>query len=235
MPLPVGTFITCAPGVSAPAADYFKIKVSGKGCHGSTPSEGVDPVSVASHIVIALQEINARELKMGERAALTIGTFNAGTADNVIPDSAMLGGSIRTFNEDTRSFLKERIVDISRGIAQSFRAEAEVTFGGGCPSLLNDAALSEAVNQYLGELFGAMALSAASFEKNNVGGAAGSEDFAYISRQVPSIMTAVAAGGPKEGYIYPQHHQMVTFDENVLPLGAAAYAYVAMRRLNELI
>ena len=98
MPFPAGTVIVSAPGVSAPAADYFTIKVQGKGCHGSMPNTGVDPLTVAAHILIALQEIHARELAMDDRAVLTIGTMNAGTAANVIPDTVTMGGSIRTFD-----------------------------------------------------------------------------------------------------------------------------------------
>ena len=129
MPFPAGTVITAIPGVSAPAADYFEIKVKGKGCHGSMPNTGVDPINVAAHIVIALQEIHARELAMGDRAVLTIVTMNAGNAANVIPDVVTMGGSIRTFDEETRTFIKQRMTEIAKGIAQSFRAEAEVSFG----------------------------------------------------------------------------------------------------------
>ena len=109
-----GTVIVSAPGVSAPAADYFEIKVQGKGCHGSMPNAGVDPLNAAAHILIALQEIHARELAMGDQAVLTIGTMHAGKAANAIPDTATMGGSIRTFDEETRAFIKERMVTLLR-------------------------------------------------------------------------------------------------------------------------
>lgn len=238
MPLEAGTVIVSPPGVSAPAADYFEIKVRGKGCHGSMPNTGVDPVTAAAHILIALQEIHARELAMGERAVLTIGTLQAGTAANVIPDTVSMGGSIRTFDEEIRSLIKERLIQISEGIAKAFRAEAEVTFGTGCPTLMNDKNLALCMEKYVKELaregmaFSAAELSASSGE----GGSskpAGSEDFAYVSQQVPSIMLALAAGKPEEGYSYPQHHPMVKFDEKALPWGSAVYAYTAMRWLED--
>jgi hippurate hydrolase len=234
LPIPAGTVIVSSPGVSAPAADYFEIKVQGKGCHGSMPNNGVDPINVAAHIITALQEINARELALDERAVLTIGTINAGSAANVIADTAVLGGTIRTYDEDTRDFIKKRMEEITSGIAVAFRAEAKVVWGSGCPTLVNDARLSECMYDYVRDLLGEeKALSVAKLKSNGSGGSAGSEDFAYVSHKVPSIMLALAAGEPDKGYKYPQHHPMVKFDESVLPVGSAVYAYTAIRFLEE--
>lgn len=108
-------------------------------------------------------------------------------------------------------------------------------FGSGCPTLRNDKALSEDAHRYVRELLGAgRAFTVA--ELNAGGGAsgsAGSEDFAYISQEVPSIMLALAAGQPEKGYAYPQHHPMVKFDNDALDTGCAVYAYTAMRWLEE--
>ena len=238
MPFQPGTVVVSAPGVSAPAADYFEIKVQGKGCHGSMPNTGMDPLNAAAHILIALQEIHARELAMNDQAVLTIGTMHAGTAANVIPDTVVMGGSIRTFDEETRSFIKKRMQEIAEGIAASFRTTAEVTFGSGCPTLVNDKELSLCAGNYIKELLGqGMAFSVA--ELNAMGGdrksnkSAGSEDFAYVSHQVPSIMLALAAGQPEKGYQYPQHHPMVKFDEEALTYGSSVYAYAALRWLQD--
>jgi len=236
MPFPAGTVVVSAPGVSAPAADYFDIKVQGKGCHGSMPNTGVDPLTAAAHILIALQELHARELAMDDRAVLTIGTMNAGTAANVIPDTVTMGGSLRTFDEETRFFLKQRMTEIAQYTAKAFRAEAEVTFGSGCPTLVNDKDLSACCGQYMKELLGTdRAFSVA--ELNAMGGSssktAGSEDFAYVSQEVPSLMLALAAGQPEKGYCYPQHHPMAKFDESVLPGGSAVYAWAALRWLQD--
>ena len=187
MPFPAGTVIVSAPGVSAPAADYFEIKVRGKGCHGSMPNTGIDPLTAAAHILIGLQELQARELAMDDRAVLTIGTMNAGTAANVIPDSVTMGGSIRTFDEETRAMLKKRMAEIAGGIAQAFRAEADVAFGSGCPTLVNDRDLSACCETYVKELLGkGKAFSVAELNAMSGGGSssksAGSEDFAYVSQ-----------------------------------------------------
>jgi hippurate hydrolase len=238
MPFTPGTVVVSSPGVSAPAADYFEITVQGKGCHGSMPNTGIDPLNAAAHILIALQEIHARELAMDDRAVLTFGTMHAGTAANVIPDTVTMGGSLRTFDEDTRRFMKERMTQIAEGIAKTFRTETAVTFGSGCPTLVNDAELSVCAEKYVKELLGpeltftvAQLTAASGSQKSSK--SAGSEDFAYVSQEVPSIMLALAAGQPEKGYRYPQHHPMVKFDEDVLCGGSAVYAYTAMRWLEE--
>ena len=237
MPFPAGTVVVSAPGVSAPAADYFDIKVQGKGCHGSMPNTGVDPLTAAAHILISLQEIHARELAMGEKAVLTFGTMNAGTASNVIPDTVTMGGTLRTFDEESRSYIKNRMGEIAQAVAHAFRAEAEVIFGSGCPTLVNDKDMSLSCERYVKELLGPGKACSVT-ELNAMGGGsssktAGSEDFAYVSQQVPSVMLALASGQPDKGYCYPQHHPMVKFDESALPGGSAVYAYTALRWLEE--
>lgn len=235
-PFEAGTVIVSSPGVSAPAADYFEIKIQGSGCHGSMPNTGVDPINVAAHILLALQEINAREISVTDKAVLTIGTLNSGNVANVIPDTAVMGGTIRTYDEETREFIKTRIKEISEGIAKTFRANAKVVFGSGCPTLVNNKELSKCTFKYVEELLGKeMAFTVE--ELNSMAGqaskSAGSEDFAYISQEVPSIMLALAAGQPEKGYCYPGHHPKVMFDEEALAFGSSIYAYVAIRWLME--
>ena len=238
MPFNAGTVIVPVPGIGAPAADYFEIKVQGKGCHGSMPNTGVDPLNVAAHILIALQEIHARELAIGDQAILTIGTMNAGIAANVIPDTATMGGTIRTFDEETRSFIKERIEEIAECTAKSFRASAEVIWGSGCPTLVNDKDLTICSEKYIKELLGedktfSVAKLNAMAGNQKSAKTSGSEDFAYISQKIPAIMLVLAAGTPDKGYPYPQHHPMVKFDEEVLSSGSAVYVYTAMRWLQD--
>ena len=234
MPLPAGTVVVSAPGVSAPAADYFTIRVHGKGCHGSAPQNGIDPLTAAAHILIALQEIHARELSASDEAVLTIGTFHAGEAGNVIPDMATMGGTIRTYDEKTRAYLKERITAIAKNVAEAFRASADVSFGSGCPTLVNDKGLSETVTGYLKDLLGAnRAFTTAELSGGKPARGGGSEDFAYVSHEVPSLMLALAAGEPSKGYVYPQHHPKVKFDESVLSTGAAVFVDCALQYLRE--
>ncbi|MBD5542944.1 MAG: amidohydrolase [Lachnospiraceae bacterium] len=238
MPLPIGTVIVSEGGVSAPAADYFTIQIQGKGCHGSMPNNGIDPITVAAHIVTALQEIHARELALSDEAVLTIGSIHGGEAFNAIPDKVEMGGSIRTYDEEVRECLKTRMTEIAQGIAASFRATAQVSFGSGCPTLVNDGDLSTCTFQYLKELLEPGKVFTTG-QLNAMSGAqkapktAGSEDFAYVSQKVPSIMLAFAAGHPEQGYCYPQHNPKAKFDEAALAKGSAVYAYTAMRWLEE--
>lgn len=228
IPLPSGTVIVSSPGVSAPAADYFSIHVQGKGCHGSAPQNGIDPLTAAAHILIALQEIMAREIASSEEAVLTFGSFHSGEVGNVIPDSAVLNGTIRTYNEKIRSFLKQRLTEIAQGIAASFRASATVSFGSCCPTLVNNQQLSESVTEILQEYLGnGMVFTTAQLGGGKPQRGGGSEDFAYITQEVPSVMLALAAGEPAKGHSYPQHHPKVTFDEDVLSTGAAVFAGIA--------
>lgn len=234
VPLPAGTVIVSSPGISAPAADYFSIQVQGKGCHGSAPQNGVDPLTAAAHILIALQEVMAREISSSDEAVLTIGSFHGGEVGNVIPDSAVLGGTIRTYDETIRAYLKQRLTEISEGIAKSFRATATVSFGSCCPTLVNDRELSESVTRILKEFIGNNAV----FTTAQLGGGkpqrgGGSEDFAYITQEVPSVMLALAAGEPAKGHSYPLHHPKVTFDEDVLSTGAAVFSAIAYSILQE--
>lgn len=238
MPFAPGTAIVSAPGVSAPAADYFEIKVQGKGCHGSMPNTGVDPLNAAAHILIALQEIHARELGINDSAALTFGSFHGGSTANAIPDEVVMQGSMRSYDQDVQEQLKTRLQEISCGIAETFRAKATVTFTSGCPTLLNDEALSLEVERYAKELLGEQGafsvreLNARDTSKSS-SKSSGSEDFAYVSHQVPTIMVALAAGNPASGYSYPQHHPKVRFDETALPYGCALYTYTALSWLSD--
>lgn len=235
IPFETGQVIIPTAGVGAPAADMFEVTIHGKGCHGAMPNTGVDPLNAAAHILLATQEIKARELSIGERAVLTFGNIQARTAANVIPDVVKMQGSLRAFDEDGRNFIKKRLVEIAEGIAKTFRASAEVTFLSGCPTLINDESLLKSAGRYASELLGnRRVLFAKEFlQGDRASDTSGSEDFAYVSQKVPSVMLAIAAGNKKNGYEYPLHHPKVIFDEKVLSTGSALHAWVAMQWLKE--
>lgn len=210
-------------GIGAPSADYFTIEVQGKGCHGSSPWQGRDSITAAARILLGLQEINARELSFNERAVLTVGNFQGGTAGNVIPNETVLQGTLRAYEEDTREKLKKRLHEIAKNTAKAFGCKAKVSFQGGCPALVNDEEFTETVCSHLQAALGK---ERAMLVQNGQGGAA--EDFAYIAREVPSVMMGIAAGKGSDGYVYPLHHPKVQFDENALWQGAVALAAVAL-------
>jgi hippurate hydrolase len=238
VPFDTGSVIICNGGVSAPAADYFQIKIQGKGCHGAMPQLGVDPITVAAAIITSLQEIHARELAIYDEAVLTIGSIHAGNAANAIPDSAILTGTLRAFDEDVRDLIKKRMNEIISHTASAFLAKGTLDFTSGCPTLVNSSELSKDVFKYMNELLGSkkaftveqLKAMSGSFKTSK---AIGSEDFAYFSHEVPSIMLSLAGGQETEGYRYPLHHPKVTFDESALSIGSAVYAYNAFRWLEE--
>ena len=230
-PLPTGMAIISSPGISAPAADYFTIRIQGKSCHGSAPQDGIDPIPAAAQILLAIQNIQTRELGLNDRAVLTIGSIHGGTAANVIADTVEMRGSLRTADEAVRTKLRTRMEEIVSSMSTVFRCNGEITFDSGCPCLLNDEAMSDLAARCLKEALGED-LAKTTLELNPEGSptAGGSEDFAYISQQVPSVMVAVCAGNSE----HPLHHPQVVFDEEALPYGAAAYASVAVEYLDNL-
>lgn len=219
--LPVGTVIVPPPGVIAPSADYFEITVRGKGCHGADPASGIDPLSAAARILLGLQHLPAREIPSGERGMLTVGMIHGGDAFNVIPEAARLGGSLRCYGEDFRQVLKTRTEQIARGVAEAFRTRAEVQFPAQCPSLVNDEGLRNRLCDALRGELGTDRLIVV----DTPTGTAGSEDFAVISRTVPSVMLALAAGDPTVAL----HHPGIVFDEDALVYGTAALVTAAIR------
>lgn len=231
--LPVGTVVVSSPGVSAPAASFFRIGVQGKGCHGATPFAGVDPITVAAHIVLGLQQIQTRELAMSESAVMTLGMLQAGDSANVIPDRAEMAGSMRAFADDTMTFMLRRAEEIACQTAQIFRARADFTVTSSAPTLLNDAALSVLGASALRELLG----PERALLSGELGGdsrkSTGSEDFAAVSHAVPSLMIALAAGRAEDGHAHPAHHPMTTFDESAMPTGAAALVTLALAALEK--
>lgn len=229
-PFPTGSIVCSEAGVNAAACDWFTINVRGKGCHGATPHIGVDPLNVLSHIHIALQAINAREVAPTQSAVVTVGQMHGGNTSNVIPDTAYMSGTIRAMNEQMRAMLKQRMQEIAAGVAATFGATAEVCFDRGCPCNMVDDTVNRQVKSYLEEMLGEeKVLDAEQMKK--AGNGMGSEDFAYVSNARPSTMIMLSAGAPDEGYCAPMHSPKVMFNEDALPVGAAVYAQAALEWL----
>lgn len=224
--LPTG-FIGYASGVVNTSCDTFNIVIHGKGGHGAYPHTCVDPILVGVHTHIALQTLISRENDPQQHTTLTIGLFQAGGANNVIPDSAELAGTLRCTDEQTRSVMKKRLEEIAQMTAQTFRATAEVKFGFSTCALNLDDAVVDCVGAAFSEIFGQGAAKSSQRQ-------GGSEDFAEITARVPSAFFAVGGGSPNEDevYQYTLHHPKIRFNEKSLPFGAAALAQGAVAWLN---
>lgn len=233
MPLPSGTVMVSGGGISSTSCEQYHITVKGKGGHGSTPHEAIDPITAAAHIHIALQEINSRELDGNQFGIFTTGRFEAGKTSNVIPDTAEMWGTIRTTDSEneTGKLIKTRMEQICRGIGTAFRCETEVEFYDYCPCMVIEPELAADTLRYMKELFGERAIDLSVVSGGKAGG--GSEDFAFVSHCVPTVSIFLTAGSSKDGYLYSQHHPKVRFDDSVLYRGSAAYACTALNWLNE--
>lgn len=223
-----GTVVIAPAGASAPAADMFEIHIQGKGCHGAMPHHGVDAVNAGAHLVLALQAISARECGMNDAHALTIASFQAGETTNVMPDQAVLKGSVRSYDLKTQQFLKKRIEEISQMTAQTFRASAKVHWLNGCPTLVNEPELVAGAKRWLPKIIGDERVLTADRLSGGNARSVGSEDFSYISQQVPSLILVMTAGGVSD---LPLHHPRIIFNEEALPYGAAVYAGFALEQM----
>lgn len=206
----------------------FKITITGKGAHGAQPQNGIDPINIGVHIHLALQELIAREVDFNNGALLTFGQFVSGTAANIIPQTAVMQGTLRTFNEEIRGYLAERMQTIVKLTAEKFRGSAEVEIISDLPVLMNNPELTETFRTYLEDMDGDFIKVEEGFM------ATASEDFAYIAREIPAVTVFFGAsdtGSAEE--MYPMHHPKVKFDERVLHRGAAMYATVADKWLKE--
>lgn len=233
MPLPSGTVMVSGGGISSTSCEQYRITVKGKGGHGSTPHEAIDPITAAAHMHIALQEINSRELEGNQFGIFTTGRFEAGKTSNVIPDSAQMRGTIRTTDPENAvgELIKTRMTQICEGIGAAFRCETTVEFYDFCPCMVIDTDLAVSTLKYMKDLMGDMAIDLSVISGGKAGG--GSEDFAFVSHKVPTVSMFLVAGSTNDGYIYGQHHPKVRFDDSVLYCGSAAYAHTALSWLDE--
>lgn len=202
----------------------FRITVNGTGCHGAMPELGVDPINIAAHTYLSLQEIVSREISATESVILTIGKFVGGEAANIIPSQVVMEGTIRSFSKEMSEFIFRRMEEITVSTAKLFRGEAKVEELSSVPPLKNDNKLANEVACYLKEILGEK--SVMSFEGRGMG----SEDFASYSYEVPSVYFMLGAGANTENPLYgmPMHHPQVVFNEDILSTGAAMHAYGAI-------
>ena len=199
----------------------FKIRVQGKGTHGSSPETGVDPLVVGANILLALQEIIAREIPGAEEVALTIGHFEGGKASNVIPDSAFMEGTLRAFRPEMRDYVIPRIAEIAESIAKAYRASVTVEELSSCPAVSIDDGMMELALNAVKELGNGMHCM-------NALHAMGSEDFACYTEMVPSMIVAMGAGVEDKSKWVGQHNPKIVFNEDILLNETALYVKVAM-------
>lgn len=225
--LPIGTYLYNDSGTMMFSVDTFEIHIQGKGSHGAYPHLSIDPINIGTHIYLALQELIARESDPSDACLLTVGQFTAGSAANIIPDTAVLKGTMRTNKKEAREKLVRRLKEVSEATAVVYGGSADVVFTCSVPTLVCDSTLTKEIVGYMAELPIPNAVGYSGIA------ASASEDFALIAERVPSAFMYLSAGYPDERGDYPAHNPKVQFNEDVLPIGAACLAHSAVRWLEE--
>lgn len=223
--MPVGLYMYNDKDTMMYSVDGFKITITGKGSHGAYPHVGVDPINIGVHIHLALQELIARKSDPAHACVFTIGQFQAGTAANIIPDTAVLQGTIRTNHKEARELLVRRMKEVAEKTAEVYKGTAQIEMISEVPPLICDPKMTDEIVGYMNEM--------------NIPGltpypdvsASASEDFAVIAEKVPSTFMYLSAGYQDERGTYPAHHPKVQFNEDVCPIGSACLANCAVRWL----
>ncbi|WP_330204636.1 M20 family metallopeptidase [Cyanobacterium sp. Dongsha4] len=215
--LPVGT-IGVREGALMAAVECFKCTIFGKGGHGAMPDQTIDSVVVGSQIVNALQTIVARNIAPVDSAVVTVGEFHAGTALNVIADTAKMSGTVRYFNPKLESFIGQRIKDIIGGICQSHGAEYELDYWQLYPPVINNPQITQLVKSVAMEVvetpMGVVP------ECQTMGG----EDMSFFLQEVPGCYFFLGSANADKKLNYPHHHPRFDFDETVLSMGVEIFA-----------
>lgn len=227
--LPVGT-VALTEGPFMPSVDGFTITIHGQGCHGASAQEGVDPINIGAHLHLALQALLAREIDYQTAALLTIGSFQAGNIGNIIPDQALLSGTLRAMDSTVRRFLKERLETLSRTTAEGFRGTAEVHWDYAIPANVTDSArigqLKEALTAINLAEEAAGEKAVLTLEEGGLLNA--SEDFALVADRVPSAFLRIGSRSENEEDCNILHNPRVILNEEALIVGAAVYSAVAL-------
>lgn len=212
------------PGSFMASRDSFVITVRGKGGHGSSPEEAVDPIVISAHLVLALQELIAREIGGTDSAVLTIGAIHGGEVYNIIPDVVTLGGAIRCLDEKIRQYLDTRIPEVCESICKAFRGSYEIDFEKGYPVTVNDESLTRFTYETALEMFGEEDVVIA--DKPMMG----SEDFSFFSQKCPGSYWVLSTT-PEDRPAYPNHNSNFVADDRWLYRGTAVIAASAVRWL----
>ncbi|MDW8444331.1 MAG: M20 aminoacylase family protein [Acetobacteraceae bacterium] len=222
--LPLGEIAMMEGPVSA-ASDRVTITITGRGGHAARPHLTIDPVVVGAHLVLALQSIVSRGIDPAQPAVLSICQFHAGSAGNVIPNSAMLHGTVRTRDEGVRDRIELRIRELAESVAAGFGAVAQVDYKRGYPAVINAPGPTEAAAKAAARVLG---------EENvhrTVPVRMGGEDFSYMANVVPGCFVRLGQRGPDGTGSTPVHHPRYDFNDEAIVVGAAFWAALVEQEL----
>ncbi len=218
--------IELRPGPAMANSDRFNVIIQGKGGHGASPHLAVDPVVVAAHVITTLQTVVSREVDPIDPAVVTVGKILAGQANNVIPDTAEMRGTVRSFNPERRQMLAKRVREVIEGVTASFGATATVEYNFGYPATVNDPAMTDLVIAAATELIGEEQVKIADLQM-------GAEDFSYFLEQRPGCFFFVGTRNEERGLSWGHHHPRFDIDEDGMAIGMQVMAASVMQYLNE--
>ena len=221
---PVG-WIGATPGPVMAAADIFRIHLHGKGGHGAQPHFTADPVAAAAQIISALQTVVSRNVPPLEAAVLSVTTLRAGDAFNVIPDTADLQGTIRTFKPEVRQRVVERFNQVVEGIANAMGCQAEVELQAITPAVVNDPQLTALIQEVCENVLPGSQVDSSTMTM-------GSEDMAFMMQDIPGCYILVGSANPEKGLNAAHHHPRFDVDEESLTNAAALLSAAAARLLS---
>ncbi len=222
--LPPG-YIGVNEGAMMAAADSFEITITGHGGHGAHPYQVKDPLVAAAHLVTALQSIVARNVHPFDSAVLTVSAMQAGdlSAYSVIPDTAHLSGTVRTFSEAVQQHVQQRMQQVCDGVAAMFGVQVALRYMPLFPATINTPHYARLVAQVATELFGAAQVD------DQLTPSMGAEDFAFMLRQCPGAYFRLGQGGAEQGRVL--HNAQFDFNDAVIPHGAAMFIRIAQQFL----
>ncbi|WP_456402174.1 M20 metallopeptidase family protein [Persephonella sp.] len=209
------------------SSDGFKIEVIGKGTHASRPHLGVDPVLVSAQVINALHHIVSRKVDPLHPAVLTIGKINGGFAENIIPESVTMEGTVRTLSLNLREKISEWMEETIKGVTSAYGAEYKFSFRAGNPPVINDKLTTRFAISMLRDLLGEDQV--VELENPTMGG----EDFSEYLLKVPGTFLRLGVRNEKKGITAPLHSPFFDVDEEVLPIGSQSMAYLAYKWLEE--
>jgi amidohydrolase len=214
--LPLGT-LGVRSGALMAAVETFKCKILGKGGHGAIPQQTIDAIVVSAQIVTALQTIVARNVDPLESAVVTVGKLHAGTANNVIADSADLSGTVRYFNPKYSGYFGDRVKQIIAGICQAHGAQYELDYYSFYPPVINNPDIAELVRSVAVEVVETPVGVVP--ECQTMGG----EDMSFFLQEVPGCYFFLGSANPDKNLAYPHHHPKFDFDETALAMGVEMF------------
>ncbi|HXU10135.1 MAG TPA: amidohydrolase [Blastocatellia bacterium] len=225
--LPVGQ-VGVYTGALMAAVDEFELVIQGVGGHGAMPQQTVDAIVTAAQVINALQTIVSRNVSPLDSAVVTVGKLNAGSAFNIIADTATLRGTIRTFNKETHAQIPEMVERIIRGVCESMGASYALDYIRQTSPLVNSAEMCELVAECASEVVGAENVI-----RDESVRTMGGEDMAYFLERVPGCYFFLGTRNEARGFIHPHHSPRFDIDESALPIGVEIMTRVISRYLGE--